>query len=139
MEGHMTNATEANRLYWQTDKSVADIAEQLGVSRRALYELITPESSGTSCAECGGDVAFTNRSAKTSAVGRCQQCGTECELTQDVRDVQETVPPIIAGWPRVKPVRRDDDLRMRAVKIGGVAAAGAAVGVLAGLLIVRRR
>jgi hypothetical protein len=139
VESKESNTQEANRLYWQTEKSVGDIAEELGVSRRALYELVQPESSGTTCNECGGDVAFTNRSARTSGLGRCQQCGAQSELTELPPDVHETMPPYVAGWPRVQPAAPDDALAARAVRIGGVALAGAAVGAVATLLITRRR
>jgi hypothetical protein len=135
---------EANRLYWQTDTSVADIAEQLSVSRRALYELVQPESARMSCRACGGTAEFVNRSAKASGVGRCQECGAECTVeaeTDDARDVQEVVPPYAAGWPRAVPLPRDpdDDLRVRALKIGGIALAGAALGAATAMLILRRR
>ena len=128
---------EANRLYWQTDQSVAQIADQLAVSRRALYELITPQGAGAACAQCGAVVVFVNRSAKSANLARCPDCGTECEITADANDMQEHVPPYVAGWPPAAAI--DPGLRARAVKMGSVAVAGAAVGAIAGLLIVRRR
>ncbi len=132
---------EANRLYWQTDTSIADIAEKLSVSRRALYELVQPENAGISCSACGGAVEFVNRSAKASAVGRCKECGAECPVGGEVDDVEEVVPPYAAGWPRAVPLSRTpgDDLRVRALKIGGIALAGAALGAAAAMLIMRRR
>jgi hypothetical protein len=134
---------EANQLYWQTDSSVADIAEKLSVSRRALYELVTPEPAGSSCSVCGGDVVFVNRSAKTSGTGRCQACGAENPTTEAAETTSEdTVPPYAAGWPRARDrsvAEVADDLRTRALKIGGIAVAGAALGAMAALLIARRR
>jgi hypothetical protein len=142
LETNTTAAKEANRLYWQTDRSVADIAETLGVSRRALYELISPESSGTTCSACGGNVVFSNRSAKTSNAGRCANCGAESDTSSDASEGDEMLTPYAAGWPRV--VQRhgaaaNDDVRHRALRLGGAAIAGAALGAIAALMLVRRR
>jgi hypothetical protein len=140
VETNTEAAKEANRLYWQTDRSVAEIAEKLTVSRRALYELITPESSGMTCRSCGGDVVFTNRSAKAGNAGRCAQCGAEYDTTAaDDDDAEETLTPYAAGWPRVVQRSNTEDVRARAVRLGGVAVAGVAVGAIAALLLVRRR
>lgn len=139
MERNASAAPEANRLYWQTNRSVADIAEELSVSRRALYELITPESAEMQCGSCGGDVVYSNRSAKSSHTGRCNQCGTECDTINDVTDMSETLTPYAAGWPRVIHRQGAEDVKGRAMQLGGVAIAGAAVGAIAALLITRRR
>ena len=143
MEHSEAVITEANRLYWQTEMSVADIAEQLSVSRRALYELVQPEPAGTTCSACGGDVVFVNRSARTSGTGRCVACGAECMLTDTAEPAveEETVPPYASGWPRAElPVGGEpDDLRTRALKIGGIAIAGAALGAVTALMLARRR
>jgi hypothetical protein len=149
VNGNASAASQANRWYWQTEQSVADIAEKLSVSRRALYELITPESAGAVCTECGGDMVYVNRSAKASSLGRCSNCGAENTIAADVADdeddnhvldVQETVPPYAAGWPRpVESSSTQHDLRTRALTLGGVALAGAALGALAAVLVTRRR
>lgn len=145
MEHNATLIAEANRLYWQTESSVADIAEQLSVSRRALYELVTPEPAGITCSICGGDVVFANRSARTSGTGRCQSCGAESPVDEAPEPIpEETVPPYAAGWPRARERSVDDngdgvDLRTRALKIGSIAVAGAALGAMAALLLARRR
>ena len=140
METNVSASREANRLYWQTDRSVADIATGLGVSRRALYEMIEPERTSVRCGSCGANVVFINRSAKASGTARCPQCGSECEV-DDVTETQDNVPPFAAGWPRPgEPARPGQtDLRERAVKIGGIAIAGAAFGAIAALFFVRRR
>jgi DNA-directed RNA polymerase subunit RPC12/RpoP len=145
-----TNAAavkQANQLYWHTERSIADIAETLGVSRRALYELVEPESAGVACENCGADVVFANRSAKTAQLARCPACGSECQLTteesydgeQDDTDIAETIPPYVAGWPRAHAGVSEHAVRDRALRIGTAAVAGAAVGALTALLIVRRR
>lgn len=117
---------------------MADIAETLGVSRRALYELVTPENAGATCTNCGGELVFVNRSAKTSSLGRCPACGTECDITiEDNHDFEEDVPPYAAGWPRAVKASARKPIP-RGVKIGGLIA-GVAVGALLAFLIARRR
>lgn len=141
MEHNETLVREANRLYWQTERSIADIAEQLSVSRRALYELVTPEPAGSSCTQCGGDVVFANRSAKAAGAGRCAECDAEYVAATETELTEATAPPVSSGWPRAVRAAASsaDDLPARALKIGGVAAVGVALGALAALLIVRRR
>lgn len=142
LENKAPVATEANRLYWQTDTSVADIAEELGISRRALYELVQPLAGGASCSACGGDVEFVNRSARASGLARCKDCGAECQVGPASEDVEEIVPPYAAGWPRAVQTQThdpDDDLRVRALKIGGIALAGAALGAAVAMMVARRR
>src|SRR5688572_31979845 len=72
-----TQANEANRLYWDSETSVGDIANQLGISRRGLYEAIEPKSAGVPCSECGSDMLFANRSALASGTARCPSCDQE--------------------------------------------------------------
>lgn len=66
---------EANRLYWKTDASVAEIAERLGLSRRALYEVLGPELTGRPCPACGGTLSFANRLARAAGAAVCSGCG----------------------------------------------------------------
>jgi predicted RNA-binding Zn-ribbon protein involved in translation (DUF1610 family) len=129
---------QANHLYWQTERSVADIAETLGVSRRALYELIAPEHAGIKCENCGGDVVFVNRSAKASNLTRCPNCGSEAQITTDEQDIEEAIPPYAAGWRRADEPT-ESDLRIRALKIAGIAIAGATLGAVTAFLFVRQR
>jgi uncharacterized Zn finger protein (UPF0148 family) len=67
-------AEEANRLYWQSDTSVADITAQLDLSRRALYDVIVPLPTDTPCPRCGAPLTYANRSARDSGDARCAIC-----------------------------------------------------------------
>lgn len=69
--------TEINRLYWHTDASVADIADEVGVSRRALYDAIEPRPAGADCPECGEPLGFRNRTALEQGEAECAACGFE--------------------------------------------------------------
>src|SRR5687768_5905870 len=59
-----SKATEANRLYWESDVSVAEIAQRLELSRRALYAAIQPLPAERNCERCGSPMTYENRSAR---------------------------------------------------------------------------
>jgi hypothetical protein len=119
-------AAEANRLYWETEDSVSDIAESLEISRRALYEAVEPMPTGDHCAVCGGPLFFENRSARTADAAACAVC-QETGATDD--DLTE------ARRPAAGPAGDDD----HAMIVGGAALAGAAIGALITFALVHRR
>lgn len=71
---------ELNRLYWESDESVAEIARRLDISRRALYDQIEPRPAGAPCRECGGPLVFRNRTAAERLEAECPECGETAEL-----------------------------------------------------------
>ena len=77
--------TEANRLYWQTDASVALIAERLGLSRRALYDLLEVAPAEPACPECGGALTFANRLARSTGAAYCATCAVNRAVAAVVR------------------------------------------------------
>lgn len=120
---------EANRLYWETDNSVADIAQQLELSRRALYDAVEPLPSGASCPACGTPLVFENRSARSSGHEICPSC----EADPDEAELAATA---------VADDLRDDRAvfeSSQAVRVGTAAIAGAALGAIATLVLVPRR
>lgn len=132
--------TEVNRLYWESDRSVADIADELGVSRRSLYDSIDPRPAGRPCPECGTALGFRNRTAADNLEAECPECGyveeleerpaaeeyEEPELEQE-RDAARLSPMP----PRRVPGRTSGPL------LGSTLLAGLAVGAAAGYLIRR--
>ena len=146
------DAGEANRLYWETDASVAEIADRFDLSRRALYELVRPFSAGTFCPACGGTLEYENRLSRRAGQAYCTACGTRHEL--GFMEASPTFSPAFDEDPRnlseVQGDRRDDrtflpdedarsnDLRQRAVLLGGAAIAGIAIGTVAALWARRR-
>lgn len=116
--------TEANRLYWDTETSVAGIAEQLHLSRRALYDVLRPGAAGTKCTVCGGDMVFENRSARSASQPVCSICGARPGSEPEVAAAPEPV-VVTAGDPG-------------ALRLGGVMVMGAIVGAVATLIAVRR-
>lgn len=139
MDDRTTIAPEINRLYWETDDSVAEISNRLSVSRRALYDLVEPLPAGAQCRSCGGELYYGNRSAKAAGVARCLACGNEREVEHDIshEDVG-TIPPYGAGWPGVAK-SAEPEMRDRAIAIAGFAIAGAVAGAIATVLIRRNR
>jgi hypothetical protein len=118
-------AAEANRLYWETDDSVSEIAERLEISRRALYEAVDPLPTGDPCTVCGGPLTFENRSARTAGNATCAVCAETGATDEDAVD---TADPAAAA-----------DAEERAMLVGGAALAGAAIGALVTFALVHRR
>jgi len=70
---------EANRLYWESEESVNQIGEALGLSKGALYGLISPQPAGLPCPGCGEEMVFPNRTARGKGFLACPECGMEEE------------------------------------------------------------
>lgn len=66
---------ELNRLYWESDASISEIADRLDISRRALYDGIRPQPAGRPCPECGAPLGFRNRTALENREAECPECG----------------------------------------------------------------
>jgi ribosomal protein L37AE/L43A len=122
-------ATEANRLYWSNEASVGEIAGKFGISRRALYELLTPRPAGVPCPECGTETVFVNRSALTSGLARCPSC--ETEVTVPAARGRESADQATA-------VASQSNGQFTPLALGSVAIMGVVVGAIATLLITRR-
>lgn len=79
----MSNANtlrELNRLYWESNASVSQIADRLDISRRALYDGIHPQPAGRRCPECGAPLVYRNRTALESGEAECPDCGFDGAL-----------------------------------------------------------
>lgn len=76
---HASEVTEevvdrANELYWGSDRSVNQIADDLELSKGALYGIIEPQPSGLGCPLCGDEVVYSNRTAKDKEMLDCPAC-----------------------------------------------------------------
>ena len=120
---------EANRLYWDSDLSVADIADRLGRSRRALYDAVEPLPTETMCDVCGAPLVFLNRSARSSATTTCVTCA---EREEDAAEKNEDVELDHAYAAEA----RDRRERVIAAGAAGLISAGMAAAVT--FLFVRR-
>lgn len=83
MSGHTPDqeaqSQEANRLYWESEESVNQIGEQMGLSKGVLYGLISPLPAGLPCPGCGEEMVFPNRTARDKGFLECPECGMEEE------------------------------------------------------------
>lgn len=120
---------EANRLYWDSSTSVADIAEQLGWSRRALYDAIEPLPTDSPCTVCGTPLVFLNRSARTSGTMTCVACAAREEETAAHEDRE-----LDRAYTAEARDRRE---RIYAAGAAGLLSASVAAGLT--FLLVRRR
>ena len=115
----------ANDLYWDSDASVNDIADELDLSKGSLYAMIHPLTADLTCPECGNVLAYANRTARDKDMLTCSSCGLEesASLVLSAVDDSPVVPPPSYAHERLP---------------GGRAVlATALLGAAAGLLLVR--
>ena len=65
----------ANELYWGSDRSVNQIAEDLDLSKGALYGMIRPLPAAMGCPLCATEVVHPNRTAMERGLVDCPSCG----------------------------------------------------------------
>lgn len=139
---------EINRLYWGTDRSVADIAETVGASRRALYDAIQPRPAGATCPSCGSELTFRNRRGVQRREAECADCGREQRVAPAAADDADEGPATPSGSPtrhRTRdPLAEAAEGRSgtgdagRSTLIGAAALIGLAMGAVTALLMRRR-
>jgi predicted RNA-binding Zn-ribbon protein involved in translation (DUF1610 family) len=88
----------ANELYWGSDRSVNQIAEELDLSKGALYAVIRPLAAGLGCPQCGREVAHTNRTQRERGLVDCPACSWQGEE-------DDTLPEYMPPGPRSAPSR----------------------------------
>lgn len=82
----------ANDLYWGSDRSVNQIADDLELSKSALYGIIEPETSGLGCPLCGDEVVYSNRTAKDKDMLDCPTCDWDGAPDETVATPEPTPP-----------------------------------------------
>lgn len=78
----------ANELYWHSDRSVNQIAEDLDLSKGALYGVLEPEGSGFGCPLCGDEVGYANRTAKERETLECPTCAWDGSVDETTSYVE---------------------------------------------------
>jgi len=146
---------EANRLYWESEESVNQIGEVLGLSKGVLYGLIAPLPSGLPCPKCGEEMVFPNRTAREKGFLACPECGMEEEeaaVQAHWESEAETDEGLSFGGPRELAHRagqavqnavetgreRVSGLSPRGRIIAGTALLGAAAGLFLGVYLKKR-
>ena len=120
-------AAAANELYWSSERSVNQIAEQLDLSKGALYGLIQPLPGGLACPVCSEEVVSANRTARERGVLSCAQCAW--------KGYEDETVALGAGGAATVYTEEDEVVattpldRGRARTIAGGALLGAAVGL----------
>ena len=122
----------ANELYWESDESVNQIADDLGLSKGTLYSVIEPLPTGLACPDCRSELLYPNRTARDRGMVGCAECGfegeeEEAEAAPTVavpRAAGEAVGTGIAFWDEMDPQRKRTVL------------GGAMLGAAAGLALV---
>jgi hypothetical protein len=129
--------TEADRLYWETDTPVSDIAERLDISRRALYDAIQPRPAGSACPECGAGLVLRNRTAAERGEAECPECEAVISLAAGAVSGEDN--PVLEqervaahAAPVSRPAAGSGPM------LSGALLAGLAAGAVAGYLIRRR-
>ena len=152
---HEALRDEANRLYWESEESVNQIGEALGLSKGVLYGLISPLPAGLPCPGCGEEMVFPNRTAREKGFLACPECGMEEEETavQSYWEGEaEADPGQVFGGPSSLAHRaghavqsavgsgkdRVSNLSPRGRIIAGTALLGAAAGLAIGAFLRRR-
>lgn len=81
-------ARKASARYWETEESVNSLAEELGISKGRLYDLLRPlPIEEVACPRCGGSPpVHPNRTARDRGQVSCLHCGWEGELADLVPD-----------------------------------------------------
>ena len=72
----------ANVSYWQSSRSVNQIAEEMDVSKSALYGLIDPLPTELLCPRCSTNLVYANRTARDRGLLCCSECGLEGDEEQ---------------------------------------------------------
>ncbi len=131
---------KANELYWGSDRSVNQIAEELDLSKGVLYGLIRPRPAGLACPSCGQELVYANRTAMDRGTVACPACGWQ----GDQRDVDAAGADGRVALSYEEP--EDEDVFVPPIRLSStrqrVALGGAFLGAAAGLALVlwaRRR
>ncbi|MDE2986408.1 MAG: hypothetical protein OXU69_17020 [Gemmatimonadota bacterium] len=140
----------ANDLYWRSGASVNQLTRELDLSKGALYEIITPMAADLRCPCGGGEMAYSNRTARDRGFVSCTTCGLEDE-EEHVRDYLEEQDsaaglelgaadpglPHARSDPQTGPLTESPPRNLEKLLVAS-ALAGLAVGLVLGGLLRRR-
>lgn len=122
---------QANSLYWGSEASVNRLADELDLSKGALYEIITPFPVGIPCPTGDGEMVFANRTARDRGFVSCPVCGLE-EEEDRVRQELERLGRVPETELSDPPGLPEADNSLRRLVVGS-----AALGVAAGFVLAR--
>ena len=79
----------ANMLYWNSDRSVNSIADDLGLSKGGFYGVIRPIESERHCSNCQLKMVFANRTAQERDDAFCPVCDADGLPAHSVRSAAQ--------------------------------------------------
>ncbi|MEX2528123.1 MAG: hypothetical protein WEA09_10845 [Gemmatimonadota bacterium] len=85
-------AERAQRLYWDSERSVNAIADDLDISKGRLYDIIRPLPVDVACPRCGEPLAWPNRTGRDRGLLVCPSCGLEVEEADDETHLPKASP-----------------------------------------------
>jgi hypothetical protein len=93
--------------YWTSARGVNGIADDFGISKGRLYELLTPLDVGAHCPACAGALQYPHRTARERETPTCPDCSWTGPLTEAGADVQAAMPTPRPDTPRPVAPRTD--------------------------------
>ena len=94
----------ANTFYWQSGRSVNQIAEEMDLSKSTLYGLIDPLPTELPCPRCSTSLAYANRTARDRGLLSCSECGLEGDEAERWEHAAASAGQAVT--PRGAPTRR---------------------------------
>ena len=86
---HDPRVQRANALYWESQLSVNQIADEMDVSKGMLYGLIQPIGAELPCPRCSSEMGYANRTARERGFLRCPSCDFETDEGQVRSELQD--------------------------------------------------
>lgn len=136
-------ATKVNRLYWESDRSVNQIASDLSVSKGTLYDLVDPLPAGLPCPKCGEEMTYPNRTARERGFLDCPACGFE-EEEGEIQEVWHEAAGRTGGGAVVvtpeamRQAREEPDRETLYRVVAGTALLGVAAGIVITTLLKKK-
>jgi hypothetical protein len=97
----------ANTLYWESDRSVNQIADEMDLSKGMLYGMIRPLPAELPCPRCSTGLEYANRTARERGLLSCPACGLEADSTAVQRQWEDAAAQVPGGalvvTPRASP------------------------------------
>jgi hypothetical protein len=92
LKQHDPRAQRANALYWESQLSVNQIADEMDLSKGMLYGLIQPSCAELLCPLCSSEMGYANRTARERGFLRCPSCDFEQDEDQVRSKLQDAAP-----------------------------------------------
>ena len=86
---HDPHVQRANALYWESQLSVNQIADDLDMSKGMLYGLVQPIGAGLPCPRCSSEMKYANRTARERGFLTCPSCDLEQDEAQVRSELQD--------------------------------------------------